>query len=215
MTLEILEEHGIRDVIMYGNEYVPESADKANWMLSEINPPGNAQVGKICPGDSSNLSFVPSNTMDLVYTGYITPLMDPLHFNAGNEEYKEYDDICDMVKSNRTTSESDSQSLTSGSGYDWMAMKLNEVIQLEQERWYGQWVAEMTRIAKPGSPVLIEQVSPSYCTKTTDWGGVDKEYWNRSATLNTYGWNVDPSSLQLVDDRLFRKRYNVFMMTRK
>mmetsp|Transcript_29986 Transcript_29986/g.72753 ORF Transcript_29986/g.72753 Transcript_29986/m.72753 type:complete len:442 (-) Transcript_29986:1459-2784(-) len=202
MTLEILEEYGITDIVMFGNEYVAESADKANWILSEIGPPGNGQVGKICPGDSTNLSFVPSNTMDLVYTGYITPVIDPLHLDVGNDDYDEYKSICNMVK-NKT-----------GGDNDWMGVKLNEYVQVEQERWYGQWVGEMTRIAKPGSPILIEQVSPSYCTKTSDWGGVDREYWNRTATLNTYGWNVDSSSIEIVDDQIFRKRYNVFMMTR-
>lgn len=203
MSLEILEEYGISDIVMFGNEYVAESADKANWILSEIGPPGNGQVGKICQGDSTNLSFVPSNTMDLVYTGYITPVIDPLHLEVGNDDYNEYKSICDMVK-NKT-----------GGDNDWMGIKLNQYVQDEQERWYGQWVGEMTRIAKPGAPILVEQVSPSYCTKTADWGGVDREYWNRTATLNTYGWNVDPSSIEIVDDQIFRKRYNVFMTTRK
>jgi hypothetical protein len=208
MTLEILEEYGITDLVVYGNEYVPESADKANWILSDIGTPGNAQLGKICPGDSSNLSFVPSNSMDLVYTGYITPVMDPLHLGTNNHDYKEYTSLCQMVKFKGTQEEG----LMTG-GYDWMGIKLNDIVQLEQERWYGNWVAEMTRIAKPGSPILIEQVSPSYCTKRSDWGGVDREYWNRTATENTYGWNVDPSSIEIVDDLIFKQRYHVSMMT--
>jgi hypothetical protein len=32
-----------------------------------------------------------------------------------------------------------------------------------QNDWYGQWIAEMARIAKPGVPVIIEQVSSPYC----------------------------------------------------
>jgi hypothetical protein len=33
----------------------------------------------------------------------------------------------------------------------------------KQTDWYGKWVGEMARIAKPGVPVIIEQVSLPYC----------------------------------------------------
>lgn len=209
MTLEILQERGVQDLVVYGNEYVPESANKADWVLSNIAP-GNAKVGSICPGDSSNLSVVPSQSMDLVYSGYVTPVMDPLQLGTANEDYTEYKAMCRMVKYTGT----ENAGAVSG-GYDWMGVKLNEIVQAEQERWYGNWVAEMTRIAKPGAPVLVEQVSPAYCTKLSDWGGVDQEYWNRTATLNTYHWNVDPSSIKIEMDTIFKKRYHVFMLKNK
>lgn len=72
MTLEILNEiKGIESLVIYGNEYVSLSAEVANAVY-DANPPFRAQKGAICPGDSAKLDFVPSNSFDLVYTGYIT-----------------------------------------------------------------------------------------------------------------------------------------------
>jgi hypothetical protein len=71
MTLEILQEtKGIENLFVYGNEYVQESAGKANAVLDKIAP-AHGQKGVICPGDSTHLEFVPSKAFDLVYTGYI------------------------------------------------------------------------------------------------------------------------------------------------
>lgn len=72
MTLEILNEiKNIETLVVYGNEYVALSAEVANAVFDE-NPPFGARKGTICPGDSANIDFVPSNSFDLVYTGYIT-----------------------------------------------------------------------------------------------------------------------------------------------
>ena len=71
MTLEILNEiKGLKDIVVYGNEYLPVSAEKANLIFDNAAP-FNSKKGIICPGDSTDLSFVPSNAFDLVYTGYI------------------------------------------------------------------------------------------------------------------------------------------------
>jgi hypothetical protein len=71
MTLEILQDvHNITNLVVYGNEYLKVSAEKANALMDQIAPAA-ASKGVICPGDSSNLSFVPSNAFDLVYTGYL------------------------------------------------------------------------------------------------------------------------------------------------
>lgn len=94
----------------------------------------------------------------------------------------------------------------------WAEATLNKIAQDRQNEWYGQWVAEMARIAKPGVPVIVEQVSPAYCDAVFDWGGVKREWWHDMATNNTYGWNVDPTSLVIEDDTLFRERYHVFML---
>jgi hypothetical protein len=72
MTLEILQETaGLEYLIIYGNEYIPVSVDKANVVMDHVAP-AKARKGVICVGDSENLDFVPSNSFDLVYTGYIT-----------------------------------------------------------------------------------------------------------------------------------------------
>jgi hypothetical protein len=94
----------------------------------------------------------------------------------------------------------------------WAEATLNTISQERQNDWYGNWVSEMARIAKPGVPVIVEQVSPAYCDALFDWGGVPKEWWYDAAVNNTYKWNVDPSSLVIEDDSLFRERYHVFML---
>jgi hypothetical protein len=71
MTLEILyEEKGITDIVVYGNEYLKVSAAKANAVVDRVAP-HDGKKGVICAADSTNLSFVPGDAFDLVYTGYI------------------------------------------------------------------------------------------------------------------------------------------------
>ena len=62
----------------------------------------------------------------------------------------------------------------------------------------------MIRIAKPGAPIIVEQVSYPFCEAQFDWGGVGQDFW---ASVE----NIDPSTIEFEDDRLFRKRYHVFM----
>jgi hypothetical protein len=70
LTLEILYEvKGIEGITVYGNEYVDASTLKANEVYDQI-PPHGAQKGTICTADSSDLSYVPANMFDLVFTGY-------------------------------------------------------------------------------------------------------------------------------------------------
>lgn len=71
MTLEIVKEvKGVENLFIYGNEYLPDSAKMANTVMDHIAP-AHATKGVICAADSAELSFVPSNSFDLVYTGYI------------------------------------------------------------------------------------------------------------------------------------------------
>jgi hypothetical protein len=83
--------------------------------------------------------------------------------------------------------------------------------QQAQKDWYGAWVGEMARIAKPGKPVIVEQVSPPYCMAFFDWGGVAKDFWYYAAKENTYNWDIDPESIVVEDDTIFLARYHVFM----
>lgn len=95
---------------------------------------------------------------------------------------------------------------------DWEGQKLSELAQQTQEEWYGKYVKEMARMAKPGCPVIVEQVSHQFCDAVFDWGGVSKEWWTVSAQNNTYEWNTDSESIEIRDDTLFRERYHVFML---
>jgi hypothetical protein len=71
-TMEILHEvKGIESLVLYGNDYLDISVEKSNLLYDQA-PPSGAIKGQFCQGDSKNLSFVPSNAFDLVYTGYLT-----------------------------------------------------------------------------------------------------------------------------------------------
>ena len=194
MTLEILQDFGITDLKVYGNEYLPSSTQKANVVFDHAAP-ASSKKGKLCVGDSTDLSHVPSNAFDLVYTGYVSPLLDPLHFDKGDidKNYLEYKKLC----------------IAAMKGDNWKEQKLVILAQEKQNSFYGKWVAEMVRIAKPGSAVILEQVSYPYCEEFWDWGGVNQDWWIPS--MAKYGWDVDPSSLEFMDDTLFRHRYHVFM----
>lgn len=194
MTLEILKEiKNIDTLYVYGNEYLQVSADKANAVFDNVAP-NNAKKGVICAGDSTNLYFVPSNAFDLVYTGYISPLLDPLHFNLESDE--NYKKLATLCESNDRQSQAQSD----------MGQEL-------QDNFYGKWVAEMVRIAKPGKAVIIEQVSVPYCDEYLDWGGVNQTFWRTGITK--YGWDIDPTSLVIEDDTIFTQRYHVFMRKNK
>jgi hypothetical protein len=78
-----------------------------------------------------------------------------------------------------------------------------------QNDWYGQWVGEIVRIAKPGAPIIIEQVSFPMFEAPFDWGGVAPTFWKDA--VGRYGWDVERSSIEMQDDTIFRKRYHVFM----
>jgi hypothetical protein len=70
MTLEILQESGIYGVHVYGNDFVEESVAVANDIFDVVQP-ADATKGKICAGDSSDLSYIPNGSFDLVFCGYI------------------------------------------------------------------------------------------------------------------------------------------------
>jgi hypothetical protein len=76
-------------------------------------------------------------------------------------------------------------------------------------------VGEMARIAEPGAPVIVKQVSLSYCTNRFVWDGVDKNFWFEAAAENPYHWNVDPNSIQIMRDTLHLNRYHVFMLKKE
>jgi hypothetical protein len=217
MTLEILKEskQNITGVTVYGNEYVTKSVEKARAVVlaDGVLPPGN-KMGNICPGDSTNLDFVPKNTFDVVYTGYITPQMDLLDLHEDNPEWDdwtEYDQVCSAL----WRSEAPSRQSPNQKSKDWMGLYLWEAMVQKQRDWFGSWVREMSSIAKPGAPIMIEQVSLPYCLNQKDWGGVAKAFWHEAAVSNVYGWNVDPNSIEFMDDEVHDLRYNIFMLKNK
>jgi hypothetical protein len=123
-------------------------------------------------------------------------LLDPLHFGL---EYKashnKYKALC---RANET---------------DWEAVKLKKFAQETQEDWMASWVTEMVRIAKPGAPVIVESLSPPYCEKLTDYGGISKDFW--VPAIGKYGWDVDPASIVFGDDLAYKERYHVALRKNK
>lgn len=58
--------------------------------------------------------------------------------------------------------------------------------------------------------MIVEQVSMPLCDEPLfDWGGVSKEFWGPA--ISRYGWDVDPSSIEMEKDSIFHNRYHVFM----
>ena len=131
-----------------------------------------------------------------------SPLLDPLNLELGQAaNYEMLDKLCE-------------DAAASGSG-DWKGKKLSQIQQSRQNDWYGVWVREMARIAKPGAPVLIEQVEKPYCYKRSTWGGVDQDFFRDAVANNTYGWNIQPDSLEFEEDNIFHDRYHVLMLKEK
>ncbi len=72
---------------------------------------------------------------------------------------------------------------------DWKSQKLLAIMQECQEDWFSNWVSQMIRIAKPGAPVIIEELAQPYCQILRDWDGVTKDFWKQG--VERYGWDID------------------------
>ena len=169
MTLEILQQvSGITNITIYGNDYVSRSVQISNDIFSNdgkrddhLLPSSFGQLGSICEADSTQLDFVPSNSFDLVYTGYISPLFDPLHLNQSttDETFVQYNAYCEQQQQQQQQKDTVDATLQINQT---TTLSLAEQAQQIQNDWYGKWVGEMIRIAKPGAPIIVEQVSYPY-----------------------------------------------------
>lgn len=178
MTLELL---GLHNVTVYGNDYEAASVETARKLLPALG----LNLGQVCAADSTNLSHVPSDTFDLVYTGYITPHPDPLRTGLSTQSDLDryYMAAC---RENAT---------------------LRDQAQAAQDAWYTQWVHELVRIAKPGASILMEQVSHPLCEALFDWGGVSPDLFA------TQIQGVRPK-IVYANDTLFTRRYHVHLIKR-
>lgn len=190
MTLEILNEvKGLENLVVYGNEYVPESVDVAHMLMTQGILPGKGQMGEICHGDSSSLHFVPSDAFDLAFTGYMTSMEDPLELKIGDRDQlaAAYHKIC--------------------TGKTRSARETRLKMQRKQEDWFAKWVTEMVRITKPGGSIIFEQVTEPFCDSEELGAGVSKLFWING--VHRYRWPVDTSSLAFEADTIFQGRYHV------
>ena len=195
MTVEILREMNIHNLTVYGNDYLAESVAIANSVFRQEAPD---YMGKFCRGDSTNLSFVPSDTFDLAYTGFLDPLIDPLHMA---DEDMDHDEIVEHSRGLCYSREPRERSLAAAE-------------QLAQEDWHSKWVTELLRIVKPGKIVIIEDVGYPLCSSPeSEWGGVSVEWWTEAVAK--YGWDVDSQSIRIVFEPWYDNRYNVVMRRNK
>lgn len=202
MTLEILQEEDIRDIHLYGSTFGDDSAASylLDSVLTEKEAVGSGKRGVICSANSVDLSFVPENSFDLVFTGRISSQPDPWKEESDDRNNLLHrDEICQDKK------------------HDWKSAALWGIAQKEQNQWHAQWLANMVRIAKPGAPIIVEQVSTAYCSNGLDaWGeGVSHTFWQQ--TIEDFDLDVDIASVQFEVDILFpsARRYNVIMRKNK
>ena len=187
------------NVTVYGNDYVQESVTLSQMIWTghnrnTIGPHTQAHYGAMCRGDSTSLrEWVPAETFDLVYTGYVTPLQDPLKLGWSTDRLDDlYADICKSTDPDKVIQA--------------------KTLQRHQEDWFAIWVGEMLRVAKPGGIVAVEMISYPTCQDLEEWGGVAPEWWTSKVTLARYHWPIDPSSIVLeLDTGLPGRRYHVRM----
>lgn len=197
MTLEILHDNGIQNITVFGNEYLAESVELGHQVLNLLLPTYQGHKGVLCASDSTNLKYVPANAFDLVFTGYLSELYDPLELNLSETATdRRYQALCRASAENV--------------GADWKIEKLLDIAEERHQAWYGQWVNEMIRIAKPGKVIIIEQQRESSCgSHRPDFRGLSRDWWYRA--VDKYQWDVDPSSFDFEDDVLYGRRYHVLM----
>ena len=196
LTVEILNEtlsSTYQSIELHGSDYVASSVQVAQILYQQgrLVQPYQSRMGQFCTASSTNLQHVPSNTFDLVFTGYITPLLDPLNIVPRLETKHDmdvaYHDICNNQHNQSNVA-------------------LIQRMQQKQEEYYSKWVEEMIRIAQPGAPVIVESVSLPLCAALDDWGGVSREFWKARMAL----WSVQANSLDFGNDKMHPGRYHVY-----
>jgi hypothetical protein len=175
LTLDVLNEQGnITNLAVYGNTASNNSIPSIGMLLTEMSNKTNNSASKICM--STDLSFIPEDSFDLVFTGY---------FRVADSERVE--SLCQQNNS--------------------------IAIQEFQNDYFSQWVGEMVRVAKPGAPIIIENVSPAFCppspTNTFSSCGIDRPWWKSFVRIDDIP--VHPESLVLEKSRLVDKEYHVIM----
>lgn len=197
MKVELLKEkRGTDGFNVYGIDYRQAPVDEANDMFSQVLPRLGSSLGApVCRGDATNLFFIPSESFDISYTGYIDPIIDPLGIESEPGSNLDPSGLCH--EKNRTLN------------------KLSKLDQEAQETWYAAWATELIRVTKKGKLVVVEEVSLPLCESPNDWGGVSKMWWKEAATI--YNWDVDIDSISTINAGTAGKeydRYNVVMRRR-
>jgi ubiquinone/menaquinone biosynthesis C-methylase UbiE len=81
MTLELLRERNITNVTVHGNDYNSQMVSMVNRTVSRLARRYNGIAGKIRQAASINLSHVPDNTFDFVYTTSTSEIHNPKRYD--------------------------------------------------------------------------------------------------------------------------------------
>ena len=193
MTLELLrEKKGLSGLTVYGSDIEQKNIAVAKSVLSRFLGPVGGKYGTLCTADSTLLhEFLMEDSFDLVFAGRIPPLANPLQFSGDKAEVeRKYNELCSVSPSKE------------------QAKQLKES-QAKQDEWYKAWVVEMIRIAKPGAPIIVEQVSLPLCQNMYDKGGVSPSFWNSTSAITT---KVKYFPISTSPYKLQQQRYHVFMV---
>ena len=150
---------------------------------------------------SIDLSFIPDNSFDLVYTSYVPPLREIWDTDTNrmtNEEFvQRHVELCRTKES------------------DWKSSILYNISQQQHELLYGQYVSEMIRITKPGNVIAIEHVPIPFCDTVANINDIDgntvsyysggtgiaPSFWYSNHTYERYQWNdIDRTSIEMEMD---------------
>eukprot|EP00978_Attheya_sp_CCMP212_P011115 scaffold27184_cov45-Attheya_sp.AAC.4 len=217
MTLEILKfECDIHNLVIGGNDYIEENVKNAIYVHSVLKPT-LSQSSYFCVADSASSGtehnhnpfaisgHVPAKTFNLVYTGYIEPMIDPIGM-LDSDDMSYFERTTDIVNLLCDADTGFSQQQTW-----WAAQRVAFEYELAQEDWFAKWVHELIRIAKRSAPIIIENIPPRLCSHTEmHFSGVAKEFW--ATGVKKYGWDIDVNSIEIVDNPFPQPdRYNVFM----
>ena len=201
ITVELLRDSAGINITAHGIDYLTSSVELAHRIFDQEAP---SHKGTFCQGDATDLSYIPSNSFDLTYTGFIDPLADPL--NLWPEDYVNDDMDTEENSAHMSALYCDEE--------DELLWAVAQREQKLQEDWHAAWVGELIRIAKPGKLIVIEDVAWSTCTSREfdvpdeGWGGVDPEWWEEAAEI--YGWPIDPESIEMTQG-WYENRYIVYM----
>jgi hypothetical protein len=256
MTYDIMSSQdgtNLRDVHLYGIESNYRMAMLANTLLDtllqmEANFVGGGKRGVICPipvvtatNDNVNhrsvqqdLSFIPDNSFDLVYTSHLRPIYatwDTITTTDSTEEPN-------TPPTNESIQQQRHVDICETKDQDWKSMTLYTASQQQQEMLYGQYIYDMFRITKPGNVIAMEHVPIPYCdalvllhknnqhannSNTNPYplvwqGGVSQSFWYSNVTHVRYKWIdfMDITSIEMEVDTLYTNypHYHVMMKKR-
>ncbi|GKY96719.1 hypothetical protein MPSEU_000631400 [Mayamaea pseudoterrestris] len=194
MTIDLLQQEGFRGLVIYGSDENADAVRVANQLLDSSILPGRVTFGLVCQADPTSIPHIPDNSMDIVISGGIDPLANPLGLDVGSssELYGKYVELCEAKKD-----------------VDPDNYALSDDAQHKQNAWYRTQLDEMIRIAKPGAPIILEHVSYPLCESLYDGGGIYQSFFK--SNIDLHDWNIDANSIAFEEDFVFRHRYHAFM----